>query len=93
MVRAGRSVMSIRNRVLREHAEYRLPRALTIALPTLYVVTRGSLKSDTPTDPLPIPEDATTSSPLEVEFQSPDAELLQRVLDGLRRLPEQRPDG
>jgi hypothetical protein len=78
----GRSVRSIRNRVLREGAEYRLPRALTIALPTLYLVTRGNLKPNAP------PEE--TAEPLDLQFQSPDIELMQRVLDGLRRLPEQR---
>jgi len=84
-VRAGPSVMSIRDRVVRECAEYRLTRALT-----LYLVTRGTLKPDIPTEPLPTPEDAAASSPLDLPFQSPDVELMQRVLDGLRRLPEQR---
>jgi hypothetical protein len=83
-VRAGRSVISIRNRVVRECAEYRLTRALT-----LYLVTHGTLKPDTQTEPLPIPQSATTSSPLNLPFQSPDIELMQRVLNGLRRLPEQ----
>lgn len=85
-VHTGRSVISIRDRVLQECAEYRLPRALT-----LYLVTRGTLKPDIPTEPLPTREAAAASSPLELPFQAPDVELMQRVLDGLRRLPEQRP--
>jgi len=87
VVRGRRSVMSIRDRVLREGAEYRLPRMLTIAVPTLYLVTRGTLKPKP--QPKPPPEEPDPE-PLELQFQSPDIELMQRVLDGLRRLPEQR---
>jgi hypothetical protein len=90
---AGRSVMSIRNRVLREFTEYRFTSALTIAVPTLYLATRGTLIPDTPTNPLRPPDSAAMSSPLDsVQFQPPDIELMQRVLDGLRRLPGQRLD-
>jgi hypothetical protein len=84
-VHTGRSVMSIRDRVIRECAEYRLTRALT-----LYLVTRGTLKPDIPTEPVPAPEDDDAESPLDLPFQQPDIELMQRVLDGLRQLPEQR---
>jgi hypothetical protein len=90
VVRGRRSVMNIRNRVMREGAEYRLPRMLTIAVPTLYLVTRGTLKPKP--QPKPPPEEPAPEppEPPELQFQSPDIELMQRVLDGLRRLPEQR---
>ena len=91
VVRGRRSVMSIRDRVLREGAEYRLPRMLTIAVPTLYLVTRGTLKPKPQPKPQPKPPpEEPAPEPLELQFQSPDIELMQRVLDGLRRLPEQR---
>jgi hypothetical protein len=82
-VRTGRSVMSIRERLVRECAEFRVTRALT-----LYLVNRGILEPETKTEPLPTPEEA----PLQLSFQEPDIELMQRVLDGLRHLPDRRPD-
>lgn len=91
----GRTVESIRQRLERERADEAAAGALTEVIPT----TQPTLKDD-PTDrmsPVDLPKrhrryvQQPLRSPSRPPSAPPEGELMHRVLEGLRKLPEERP--
>lgn len=84
----------------RERADRRFANALTNALPTLPILSVANGRRRPHPDKAYLAKSASrwaepTSPPLplnELRVQPPDMALMQRVLDGLRRLPGQAPE-
>lgn len=82
--------------VVRANGEQRdLPHALRerpVALSTLPMPIKGTIEVpvEVPDQRVPSETAQPPARPAQLRFETPDVELMQRVLDGLRALPESR---
>jgi hypothetical protein len=86
------TVAGIRSRIRQEHAVKQLAEARTVALPTLPIPAQT--RREPASDPLParvagafLPRPAAARVPASrFAFAAPDTDLMQRILDGLRKM-------